>query len=287
MDNPTSLQKLSHFFLTKIIVGIIVVGGLVALTEWSGRLLLDKSQLTAEIKNIIIAILDSAVALIAYIFLFKLYERRLIDELSISSFGKYAITGFATGFILQALFIFVIYIAGNYSVERVNPVSFLLPSFTTALSAGFVAEILIRGVIFRLTEEKLGTVIALLILTILFALMHINVNGATSLSVFSTAAQAGFLLSAAYLFTRSLWFTIFLHFAWDFAEPGIFGAINPGNSIQQSLLTIKISGPQILTGGILGPQNSVQALLVCLALGSLFLWFAKRKGNFVKAYWKR
>ena len=36
-----------------------------------------------------------------------------------------------------------------------------------------------------------------------------------------------------------LWLPIFLHFAWDFAEPGVFGAINPGITIDQSLLTSK------------------------------------------------
>lgn len=89
-------------------------------------------------------------------------------------FGKNAIIGFATGLVLQSVFILIIYLADNYSVIQVNPVSFLLPSFAAALTAGFVAEILIRGVIFRLIEEELGTIIALAILTLLFAIMHLN-----------------------------------------------------------------------------------------------------------------
>jgi membrane protease YdiL (CAAX protease family) len=83
------------------------------------------------------------------------------------------------------------------------------------------------------------------------------------LSVISTVVEAGLLLSAGYIFSRSLWLPIFLHFAWDFAEPGVFGAINPGITIDQSLLTSKIDGPLILTGGQLGPQNSIQAFLLC------------------------
>ena len=141
--------------------------------------------------------------------------------------------GFATGLLLQSFFILVIYVAGGYSVISINPFSFLVPAFATAFTAGFVSEILIRGIFFRLIEEKLGTELALLILTLLFGLLHLNVTGATTLSVFTTATQAGLLLSAAYVFTRSLWITIFFHFAWDFAEPGIFGAINPGNTINQ------------------------------------------------------
>jgi len=45
MGKQTALQKALHFFVTKIIIGIAVIGGLVALVEWLGRLLLDKTQL--------------------------------------------------------------------------------------------------------------------------------------------------------------------------------------------------------------------------------------------------
>jgi len=117
--------------------------------------------------------------------------------------------------------------------------------------------------------------------------MHVNAKGASILSVSSTVIEAGLLLSAGYVFSRSLWLPIFLHFAWDFAEPGVFGAINPGITIDQSLLTSKIEGPLILTGGQLGPQNSIQSLLFCAIASLLFLWMAKRKNNFIKPFWKR
>ncbi len=287
MNQQTALPGILSFFLTRIIIGIAVVVGSVAFIEWSGRLLLDKTQLTDNSKNSIIAFADAAIALFSYILLFRSYEKRQISELRASLFGKNAITGFATGLVLQSLFILVIYINGGYSVISSNPVSFLIPAFAAAFTAGFVAELLIRGIFFRLIEEKLGTRISLLILTLLFGLLHINAHGATTLSVFTTAIQAGFLLSVVYVFTRSLWFPIFLHFAWDFAEPGIFGGINPGNRIEQSLLTSKVIGPALLTGGQAGPQNSIQSLLLCSFTGLLFYWLAKRKNKFIKPFYKK
>jgi len=286
MNNQTNFQKILYFFLTKIILGVVTVAALVAMVEIGGRFLLDKTSAAEDLKNIIIAITESVVALTAYVILFKTYEKREISELSLSTFGSNATTGFFTGLILQTLLIAVIYFLGGYVIEQVNPVSFLLPGFTTALTAGFVAEIVLRGIIFRLTEEKLGTVIALFIMAILFALMHMNVAGATILSVVSTAVQAGILISAAYVFTRSLWFTIFLHFAWDFAEPAIFGAINPGNNIGSSLVVANITGSEIVTGGQFGPQNSTQALIIYIITALLFLWLARRKNNFIQPYWK-
>jgi len=287
MDNQTTLQKIIYFPLTKMVVGILVVAGCVALCEWSRNLFPNNSPLTIETKNFIIGIIESEIAVLSYIFLFRFYEKRQIKELSLSGFWKNATLGFLTAMILQSLIIFVIYLYGGYTIIHINPISFLLPGFTAAITAGFVAEILIRGIVFRLLEEKLGTVIALIISALLFGIAHAGGEGATFFSVLATIIQAGILLSAVYVFTRSLWFPIFFHFAWDFAEPSIYGGINPGISIDKNLFNSKITGPELLTGAQFGPGNSIQSTIFCLIAAILFLWLAKRKNNFIAPYWRQ
>ncbi len=287
MKNKFELQKVLNFYLTLIVIGVLIVGGSVAFIHLAVQFLLEKSHLPDSIRNLIISFSDSAIALVSYILLFRFFEKRRIRELSFSSLVRNAITGFITGFIMQSLFILVIYLFCTYTVLNINPFSYLLPAFTYALTAGFVTEILIRGIIFRIIEQKAGTAVAIVFITIVFALMHINAAGATALSVISTAVQAGFVLSAGYVLTRSLWFPIFLHFAWDFAEPGFFGGINPGNSIDVNLISSNISGPAILTGGRMGPQNSIEAIIICLLAGLFFLWLAQKHNNIIKPFWRR
>lgn len=280
MKPTTSYQRITRYFLIRIIAGLLVVGGMVVLIVLAGNALLDLTPLNANGKGLLSAFLVSAAALYSYIFLYKNVEKRSINELSSHNFYGNAITGFLIGAALQSLFIAVLYIKGDYKVVAVNPVSFLLPAFSSGLTAGFVSELLIRGVFFRIIEEKAGTVLSLILMTIIFALLHLNAKGATTLSVASTAIIAGLLLSAGYVLTRSLWFTIFLHFAWDFIEPGVFGAINPGNTIEHNLFSSKIAGNPLFTGGVTGPQNSIQALLLCLFTSLVFLWLAKRRKQF-------
>ncbi len=279
METTTPLQKIWHFFLTRIIVGIAVIVGLVAMVEWLGRSVLDRTALTDSEKNLIVAVLEASLALLGYVFLLRVYEKRPITELSAPTFIKNALIGFTTGLALQSLFILIIYVAGTYSIIHVNQVSTLISPLAFALTAGFVAEIILIGVVFRLVEDQLGTIVALAIFVLLFAVLHINSKGATVLSVCTTAIQAGFMLPAAYIFNRSLWLPIFLHFGWDLAEPGIFGGINPSTSLEQSLFTSKIAGHTLLTGGQTGPQSSIQSLILCLLTGILFLSFAKRKNH--------
>lgn len=280
------MQKFFHFFLVKIIVGVAAIVSIVFVTQTFGQTLLGKSSLSENEQNFILALLNSGFALVVYIFLFRFYEKRNVTELSPSNFFSFASIGFASGFILQSLFILIIFLLAQYSILHTNAISAVIPGFNASFTAGFVAELLIVGVFFRIMEEKLGTSIALIILSIIFLIIHANAKNATWLSVLSTATQSGILIPATFVLSRSLWLPIFLHFAWDFAEPGIYGGINPGNNINESLFTCKINGAEIITGGLNGPQNSIQALIICLIVSIILLLLAKRKNKFIKPSWK-
>src|SRR5215467_11727225 len=157
MDKLT-IQKIFQSPLIKIIIGILLVASVVALIEFFRQLVLDKSSLTDDIKNIIVAAIQISLALITYIFLFRGIEKRKIIELSTSSFWLNAVRGILTGIILQGLIILVMYIFDGYKILLVNPLSYILPALISSLVAGFVAEILIRGIFFRIVEQELGTV---------------------------------------------------------------------------------------------------------------------------------
>ena len=273
--------------LTKIIIGIIVIGFAVAIGQLGGNALLEKVHISTDYKNVIVGILIAALALASYITLFSFYEKRQITELKFAHFGKNAGIGFSSGFILQSLVILVIYAYGGYSVLSINPISYVLPGFAIALASAIFEEILFRGIIFRLTEEKLGSTMALVVSALIFGLLHLQNKNSSFLSAMSIAVQAGVLLGASYIYSKNLWLPIFLHFAWNFAEAGIYGAVISGNTITKSLFTSKFSGSELITGGLFGPENSIQATVFCLILGIVFIIIAKRQNKFVKPYWKK
>src|SRR5664279_4514003 len=109
-DKQRTLQKASHFFLTKMVVGIAVIVALVALVELLRSFLLDKTNLSSDTKAVTTAIAEAVIAVAAYIVLFRVYDKRQIHELSRVKFINFAVTGFLTGILLQTLFILVIYI---------------------------------------------------------------------------------------------------------------------------------------------------------------------------------
>jgi membrane protease YdiL (CAAX protease family) len=287
MQLKDKLPKFLVFFLVRIIIGAVALIATVAFTELIAYSILKFANASPLATTIITDLADSLTALLVYILVFRLLEKRKIEELKRSELTRLAIYGFTVGLLLQSLFILVIYLAGGYRIIDVNPFYFILHSLAVALMAGFVAELLIRGVFFRILEEKLGTILTLIIAVIFFVMAHMGKEGANWLSITATSTEAGFMLSAAFIYSRSLWLPIFLHFAWDFVEPGIFGAINPGNSIKESWLSSEITGSSLITGGPLGPQNSIQSLLLCAITGAIFLFLAYRKNRFIKPSWAK
>jgi hypothetical protein len=148
-------QKILHFFLTKIITGTVVIVSLVAFIEWLHPLILDKINLAVDVKALIVALAETFIAIAGYILFFRAYEKRRINELSAEKFINNAVIGFLTALILQALFILVICVAGSFLVVKINPPSVLISPFAFSLTAGFVAEIIMIGIVFRLLKNKL------------------------------------------------------------------------------------------------------------------------------------
>ncbi|MFI0352882.1 lysostaphin resistance A-like protein [Actinomadura sp. 9N407] len=153
---------------------------------------------------------------------------------------------------------------------------------TAGMMAGVAVteETLFRGVVFRILEERAGTVAALAVSSLLFGAIHLVNTNATLMGTLSIALTGGVMLAAAYVVTRSLWLPIGLHFAWNFTHAGIFGVVISGSDMPPNgLLNTTLSGPSLLTGGTFGPEASLLALLVCLVPTVLLLRHAARTGQ--------
>jgi uncharacterized protein len=287
MEKKSKFYRFMHFPVTKIIIGLIAVVVATASVQIGVQAILKNTALNEDLQKLVVAILASAAALASYIYLFKFYEKRKIDELSTSHFWKNAFTGFFTGFLVLSVVILVMYFGKAYTILSINPVSFLIPALAIGIASAVFEEILFRGIIFRITEQKLGSVWALVISSSLFGFAHLANDNSTVFSAIAIVIEAGLLLGAAYIYSKNLWLPIFIHFAWNFSEGGIYGAIISGNGLKKSWISSKIAGNDLLTGGAFGPENSLQAVILGLAAGILFLWIAKKQHNMVKPFWRQ
>jgi len=282
--STTTRWRAILFPLGRIALVVLLVGGAVYATELTVKALEGVLSLGGAVPALYYLAYLLAGVLVAY-FVYRAYmhlvEKRALIELSGSGATKELGTGMLVGFALVAAIVGILWMLGLYRVAGVGAWTAVFAVLANDGAGAFVEEILFRGVVFRISEEKLGTWIALAISALLFALLHLTSPHATATSVIVVGLEGGVLLSAAYVLTRRLWLAIGIHFAWDFTQDYVFGLTNGG------LLRGHLSGPALLSGGINGIEGSILALGLCLAVSAYLLVRAAGKGRMVRPFWRR
>ena len=200
----------------------------------------------------------------------RLLERRKAVELSGNGAGLEFAAGSALGFGLFAATVACLWLGGYYRVEGIGSLPSAALLMTMGLLPGFLEEIVTRGIVFRITEESLGTWLAMIISALLFGFLHLGNEGATWFAAVCIAVEAGILLAAAYVTTRRLWFPIGLHFAWNFTQGGIFGIPVSGIPVR-GLLKSTLTGKELYSGGKFGAEASIFAVGVCTSIAIVLL----------------
>lgn len=253
------------------VVAVIAVLGslLVSTVHWNAPLTLLLGGATAVL------------AVLAYRWIVRRTEQRPPVELA----GKGAVPALGRGLLIGlGLFAFVIAsitLLGGYHVLGRGSFGGAVALFGFMAAAAVTEELIFRGILFRITERRFGTWTALALTGLLFGLSHLFNAHATLWGAIAIAVEAGGMLAAAYAATRTLWLPIGLHFAWNFAEGGIFGTDVSGTNAPEGLLHAELSGSSVLTGGGFGPEGSVFSVLAGVVLTAVFLWVAHRRGHLV------
>lgn len=228
-----------------------------------------------------------ALAMSIYFGFARWVERREVSEFALPGMMKEMGIGLAVGVSLHSGCMLILWALGMFRIEGLNPVSFLIPAIASTISAGFLEELLFRGVLFRIVEEWLGSWISIIVSSAVFGFVHLANPDATFIGALFISVEAGLLLAAAYMVTRRLWMSIGFHLSWNYTQSAIFGGIVSGGIAEPGLIKPVLNGPDLLTGGQFGLEASLTAFVLCTATGVILLVMAIRKGNIVEPFWKR
>ena len=118
--------------------------------------------------------------------------------------------------------------------------------------------------------EGLNPAWAVLISSALFALGHL-LNPNVSWNAILGLVFAGIFLAYGYLRTRQLWLPIGLHIGWNFFEGTVFGFQVSGLTEMPQMIRQVVQGPELITGGLFGPEAGL-VVLPAMALGVLLIF---------------
>lgn len=273
------IKRVLHFPIVKIIIGIVVCFSLFVVIQnfvlkpFFYSIIQDKS-----IADPIIHVICFLILLAAYYFLFRFYDKREITELSIKFLPKEMFGGFFFGFFTISLSIFILYLLGNYRAYGISTSNTSIKFFTMLLFAAIVEDLFHRGLILRVFENWLGTHVALVI-AMLIELQHIY-NPNSSLISLVYYLIWGFTMGMMFVYTKRIWLPFFFHLGWNYSQP-FYGSNLTGLNDMGSIIQSKFDGPEILTGGAVGIEDSIFTASFLLIIGIIFYYRAKKEGKIV------
>ena len=283
-SEPPLWRQIVDFPLVAMVIAI-------ALYLFAVKLTVELNKLVPPMGTGVTTAVHSLVALTVMFATYKLAIRWLgeprRDDLCARAAMQNLGLGLAAGLVIFSAIVGVAAMADVYNVYGCCSTRELAMSvITISIMPAFMEELLFRGILFRWLEEFGGSWAALIVTSALFGLAHIMNPNATWFTSFAIAVEAGVLLGAAYMLTRSLWMPMGLHAAWNFTQGFIFDVPVSGID-QQGLVEAKLSGPVLLSGGTFGLEASIIALAIATGAGVWLMALATRRGELMHPWWVR
>ena len=226
------------------------------------------------------------------------FQIKYIDKTSFEKYGlkieqkwlQEFIIGAFIAIIQLSLFFIGMYFTNNlkiidYFVTNSSEYTFIEGFFAELirqLSASISEEIMFRSfLIYIIYEvfnrigkiEKKNIILACIITSSLFGIVHLTNDGATIYSTINLSFD-GMMICLPFLISGRLGMSIGMHFSWNIFQGAIYGFPNSGQIAKASILSSELQ-ENIFTGGLFGPEGSI-LLLVLDILAVVFIIYWKK-----------
>lgn len=268
--------------LNKLAVASAAIVAAVVLFRWA---LLPGTSMLLNLGPDTLSILRRAGVLccviLAYFAYVRFYERRQASELRIAPLPM--IIGALSGAAVIALVSLFLFSIGTYEVTTYrgfDPALLGVAGFI--LVAATIEEFVFRGVLFQALEHAWGTIPALWLQSLFFSVLHIaNLDSNTGTMAIVVSVVSGTLIGAfwtlIFILSRNLWVVALNHAAWNFAVV-LTGLPLSGLDDWRAVAPLESTyqGSAWLTGGVVGPEDSLITVLVVIAIVvGMVLWSHK------------
>jgi uncharacterized protein len=218
-------------------------------------------DLAAELKSMASVLLPALVM--------GAFERRRFGDYGLpgrQAFGKLFWAGMIWGIAAVSLLMFAIGGFGDFALGTVALHGGRIFKFAVFwgcyfLVVGFFEEFLTRGYSQFTLATGMGFWPAALLLSVVFAVLHVGNAGETFIGL-SAVAAIGLFFCLTLRRTGSLWFAVGFHAAFDWGESYLYSVPDSGAVATGHLLNSSFHGSRWITGGSVGPEGSLLVFVV-------------------------
>jgi membrane protease YdiL (CAAX protease family) len=182
---------------------------------------------------------------------------------------RHLLAGLFWGFVSLSGLVGLLVLTGHLSFDgaalsRTNALRFAIEWAIGFLVVGVAEEMALRGYLQAALTRGIGFWPAAILLSIGFGALHVP-NSGEGLIGLITAGLAGVVFCYSLWRSGSLWWAIGAHTSWDWAQSYFYGVPDSGGMVSRHLLVSHAAGATWLSGGSIGPEGSIFALLALLA----------------------
>ena len=207
-----------------------------------------------------------------FLIIFAIIYCRSVEKRSLYSMGfnrKKAfsdyITGLLIGFLMFSAAVLIAFLCGTLTFDGFvleDGIYLLLAFFAGFMIQGMGEEVLTRGYFMISLANRSSLLLAVLTISVLFALLH-SFNNAVDTLPLVNIALFGIFASIYTLKMNSIWGISAVHTAWNFVQGNVFGISVSGNPVKVSLLSFRPKEVgTIINGGAFGLEGGLAVTTV-------------------------
>ena len=200
-----------------------------------------------------------------------------------NTIGK-LLLGFLAGFVMNFSCIAAALIHGDFSLYldfAASQIPFFLFAFLCVFIQSSAEELWCRGFVYERVNVRYPLWVSILVNGLFFAALHIMNPGSGFLPILDIFI-CGISFSLAKWYTRSIWFPMGIHTAWNFTQNFLFGLPNSGLASAASVFHQNVpagAASNLIYDQTFGVEGAVPAIIADAVLGAVCLILAAKQGR--------
>jgi len=285
MTQRSMWRRIVDFPLVAMVIGVLVIVIALTLAGAIAKFAVPGAAVASLSYQTVFYLVAIPVLILLYVFVIAKLGRRPRNDLRDSKAIKRGLIGLAAGGLIFSAVVAVAAAMGVYRIVGPGDTSGMVAALLgSALFPAISEEMLFRGVLFRWLEEFGGSWVALILTSAFFGAGHLLNPNASTIAAVGIAVEAGVMLGAAYMLTRSLWLPMGIHAAWNFTQGEIYDIPVSGMPVH-GVVDARLCCNPLLTGNGFGLEASLIAMIIATLFGLWLLWLAIKRGELRRPMW--
>jgi membrane protease YdiL (CAAX protease family) len=273
MKNKTMMSRLTDLendkYGLKTIFHIIIVIFIFALTQLVGGVIVDMIYLSTRLNlRVLFVILRCVFEIGLFILSLYLYVSKVL-KLNMSYFRitkpRFSLLWMIIAIMLPAFVILYYFIFTNGKISYGSSESrmlYIVYALKLGLTAGITEELLFRGFIMKLIENRWNIKVAVIVPSVIFTSLHLfkGMGSIDVLLVFIAGITVSVMFSLVTYLNDNIWNAVIMHTMWNLLVIGIFW-ISPQNDFQNLINYVINSSNILVTGGRFGIESGLPAII--------------------------